>query len=118
MSSLNGYTELTGTLPSGTIVDFLVRGWSANAGATWAEALAFYNNGNPSADMYLGQSVIGNDLQLGGGPIPVSGIFGVNPNQLNAGFNMGLVPGVVPEPTSMVLAGLGAASLLLFRRRK
>lgn len=119
MASLNGYTELTGTLPGGTIVDFIVRGWSANAGATWAAALAFYNNGSPSADMYIGQSVIGNDLQMGGGAIPVSGLFGVNANQLNTGFNMALVPGgVVPEPSSMVLAGLGAASLLLFRRRK
>lgn len=120
MSSLNGYTELTGALPSGTVVDFIVRGWSSSAGATWAAALAYWNNGSPAADMYIGQSVIGNDMLMGGGAIPVPGLFGVGVNQLNAGFNMALVPGgtVVPEPSSMVLAGLGAASLLLFRRRK
>jgi hypothetical protein len=28
------------------------------------------------------------------------------------------IPGIVPEPSSMVLAGLGAASLLMFRRKK
>jgi len=98
--------------------DFIVRGWSANAGQTWAEALAFWNNGSPSADMYIGSSRIGDNIVLGGGTTPATILFGVGANQV-VGYNMALVPGViVPEPTSMVLAGLGAASLLLFRRRK
>jgi len=102
----------------GSMVDFIIRGWSVNAGRTWAEALAFYNNGSPAADMYIGQSLIANDFVLGGGAIPVNGIMGTLPNTAQ-GFNMALVPGVVvPEPSSVVLAGLGAASLLLFRRRK
>lgn len=103
---------------TGSVVDFIVRGWSANAGATWAAALAYYNNGAPVADMWIGQSTIGNDILLGGGATPATTLFGTGPNQIG-GFNMALVPGgVVPEPSSMVLAGLGAASLLLFRRRK
>jgi len=105
---------------AGANVDFLVRGWSANAGATWAEALAYWNNGSPAADMYIGQSLIGNDIQLGnGGAIASTTLFGAGATQVG-GFNMALVPGgvIVPEPSSMVLAGLGAASLLLFRRRK
>jgi len=102
---------------AGTAVDFLVRGWSANAGATWAAALAFWNNGLPAQDMWIGQSLIGNDINLGnGGAIPSTALFGLGANQVG-GFNMGFVP-AVPEPSSMVLAGLGAASLLLFRRRK
>jgi hypothetical protein len=104
--------------PAGSTIDFIVRGWSANAGATWAEALAFWNNGSPSADMFIGSSTIGNDLVLGGGLIAPTALFGGGATQV-LGFNMSLVPAViVPEPTSMVLAGLGAASLLLFRRRK
>lgn len=99
----------------GSIQDFLVRGWSANAGATWAEALAFWNNGSPSQNMFIGTSTIGNDILLGGGTTPISTLFGAGANQVTA-FNMGLVT-AIPEPTSMVLAGLGAASLLLFRRR-
>jgi len=99
---------------AGSIVDYVVRGWSANAGATWAEALAFYNNGAPAQIMYIGSSTIGNDLTLGGGAIPSPSLFGAGLNQVG-GFNM---VQVIPEPTSMVLAGLGAASLLLFRRRE
>lgn len=100
----------------GSTVDFIIRGWSASAGATWAQALTFWNNGSPAADMYIGQSLIANNYVVGGGAIPVNGIMGVLPN-VAGGFNMALVPGVVPEPSSLVLAGLGAASLLAFRRR-
>lgn len=110
----------------GSTVDFIVRAWSANAGETWAAALVNWNNGiplvsstplgAPGAGMYLGSSVIGNNLVLGGGAIPNTVAFGVGQNQL-AGFNMTFYP-VVPEPSSMALAGLGAASLLMFRRRK
>ena len=107
----------TGGFGPGSTVDFIVRGWSANAGATYAEALAFWNNGSPSANMYIGQSLVGNDLVLGGGAIGASGVMGAGAFQVG-GFNLGLVPAVVvPEPSSLVLAGLGAASLLAFRRR-
>lgn len=40
-------------------------------------------------------------------------LFGTGPNQWD-----GLTMTPVPEPSSMALAGLGAASLLFFRRRK
>lgn len=118
LASKTALADLSNTYAAGSTVDFIIRGWSANAGTSWAAALAFWNNGSPSADMYIGQSVIGNDFVLGGGAIPNAGIVGAGPNQVG-GFNMALVTGnVVPEPTSMALAGLGAASLLIFRRRK
>lgn len=119
----------SGLLGAGSTVDFIVRGWSANAGTTWAQALASWNAGAPAsvigtpvgapgAGIYIGSSVIGNNLVLGGGAIPNTVAFGAGQNQL-AGFNMAFVPAVVvPEPTSMALAGIGAASLLIFRRRK
>lgn len=100
----------------GGTADFIVRGWSANAGASWAAALAFWNGGNPAQDMWLGSSEIGNNIILGdGAAIGTPTLFGVSGTQVG-GFNMVLYS--VPEPSSMVLAGLGAASLLLFRRRK
>lgn len=102
---------------AGSSADFIVRGWSVNAGTTWAAALAFWNNGNPSETMYLGQSTVGNNILLGnGGAISSTTLFGVGATQVSA-FNM-LQYNPVPEPTSMALAGLGAASLLIFRRRK
>ena len=48
----------------GTVVDFLIRGWSANAGATWPEALANWNNGSPLVPMFIGSSTIGDDIML------------------------------------------------------
>jgi len=111
MPTINGYvTGGTG------VADFLVRGWSANAGATWAQALAFWNNGQPAADMWIGSSLIGNDIVLGGGATPATTLFGAGASSVG-GFALTFVP-AIPEPSSMVLAGLGAASLLLFRRRK
>lgn len=103
-------THLSGT------VDFIVRGWSANAGSTWAEALAVWNNGTPPLDMFIGQSLIGNDLLLGGGPIPATTLFGIGSSQV-LGFNM-VSPIYIPEPSNVVLVSLGATSLLMFRRRK
>lgn len=108
---VNGFT-------GGSTVDFIVRGWSANAGATWAAALAFYNNGAPSQDMWIGSSRIADNLVLGdGAAIGTPTLFGVGANQV-VGFDQTFVSGIVPEPSSMAIAGLGAASLLLFRRRK
>ena len=97
----------------GSTADFIVKGWSANAGATYAEALAAFTGGTvPTA--YFGVSRIANNIVLGdGGGIPTPSLFGVGGNQV-IGFNLTSVP----EPSSMALAGLGAASLLMFRRRK
>lgn len=114
LATTAGQAVVSGT-PGGSTVDFIIRGWSASAGATWAEALAAWNGG-AGATMYLGSSRIGNNVILGdGGGIPTPSLFGVGGNQVG-GFNLTLYP--VPEPSSMALAGLGAASLLIFRRRK
>ena len=49
-------------------------------------------------------------------PAPAAPLFGTPSAITFGGFTMNIV--TVPEPSTMVLAGLGAASLLLFRRRK
>ncbi len=95
----------------GSSVDFIIRGWSANAGATWAEALANWNNGSPVLPMFIGSSTVGDDLRLGD-DVSVPTVFGPLSSQV-AGFNMiG-----VPEPSSFALVGLGAAALWLSYRR-
>lgn len=89
----------------GTSVNFIIRAWQSTTGGNdWAAA----RNGIS----FLGTSALGT-ISLGGGVLPIPAAFGVAAGQVG-GFNV--VP--VPEPSSMVLAGLGAASLLLFRRRK
>jgi hypothetical protein len=117
---LNGGNGLTvpGT-PAGGTGAVLLRGWSSNLGADYASALAAWNSG---AGGWLGESSIAGQFLWGGDPgtgvaVPASPLFGGG-NGIQTGFAMIWQGGVVPEPSSMALAGLGAASLLLFRRRK
>jgi hypothetical protein len=112
---------IPGTALGGTAA-ILIRGWSASLGATWAEAITKQG----VVDGYFGSSAVAPNFLLGGDgglgfiqPSPVfGGSSGIVAAGANNGFTLTFVPGVVPEPSSMVLAGLGAASLLLFRRRK
>lgn len=111
---------LPGTSLGGTAA-ILIRGWSANLGLNWAEAFSKYG----IVDGYFGQSAIASNFLLGGdggaGNIPTSPVFGGTSGIVAAGANNGFTldfVGVIPEPSSMVLAGLGAASLLMFRRKK
>jgi hypothetical protein len=97
-------TNIAGFGP-GTSANFIVRAWqSTSGGADWSAA-------RPGLT-WIGTSSLGT-LIVGGGAFPVPSSFGVAPGQIG-----GFVVNPVPEPSSMALAGLGAASLLLFRRRK
>ena len=100
--------------PAGSTRAIIVRGWSASLGADYATALQNYNTGGAG---YLGSSAIAPNFIFGGfdgvGTIPTSPAFGGA-----AGVGSGFALVAVPEPSSIALAGLGAASLLLFRRRK
>jgi len=113
-----------GTQLGGTSA-ILIRGWSAELGSTYAEAFANVT----LMGGWIGQSAIAPNFLLGGdggaGNVPTSPVFGgasgiipavvaASPN--GVGFYLDYV--AVPEPSSMALAGLGAASLLIFRRRK
>ena len=95
-----GNTYQLPSLPAGSVVSFEVQGWlgafstyaqaQAASGATWGTTAAFNET-----------------LSSAASPINAS---------LDAMPNLNLI--TVPEPTTIALAGLGAASLLLFRRRK
>jgi len=92
-----------------------VAGWSQSLGASFNPAWLNQNFGNSVG--FFGLSGVGSG-QAGGfngtGTLPTFNLFGGT--GLTSGFNM--APTVSPEPTSMALAGLGAAALLIFRRRK
>jgi len=95
----------------GSAVDFIVRGWSANAGTTWTEARANWNDGSPLGPMFIGSSTIGNDFLLVGGTAAYPTVFGPAHNQI-LGFDMIFVP----EPSALALAVLGGVTLLVSSR--
>jgi hypothetical protein len=109
-----GGTAALANIAPGTSFSFEVAGWSASLGATFDPNWLTGNFGTASGS--FGLSGIGTAVAGGGTPpAPPGIIFGAT--GLTSGFNM-TPTGVVPEPTSMALAGLGAAALLIFRRRK
>jgi hypothetical protein len=102
---LNPGLATSATYAPGTSVSFIVRSWQSVSGsADWAAV--------QNELLFVGTSGVGSAI-LGGGALPTPSAFGSG-----AGFIGGFTVNPVPEPSSMVLAGLGAASLLLFRRRK
>jgi hypothetical protein len=109
---------------AGETKSFLVAGWSADNGNVWNPAWIAPGNvhlangdfaGTPLG--WFGVSTIGTGVAGGpdsnGNNLPTLALFGALPS-INTGFTMVQVP----EPATMALAGLGAAALLIFRRRK
>jgi hypothetical protein len=108
----------------GTAMSYEVFGWSKSLGATFNPAWLTGNALHDPADLnvwttagFANVSGIATGTAGGGSPIPAPAwnLFG---GSGLTGFNLVAVGTVVPEPTSMALAGLGAAALLIFRRRK
>lgn len=75
---------------------------------TWANALAAFNSGDGLA--WVGKSILF-DITLVGGDVNT-------PPAMTGLTSFSLGTGIIPEPSSMALAGLGVASLMIFRRRK
>ena len=112
--------------------NILMVGWSANLGTTWASALANLNNWSNFGTNSIGPAFFGVGQSVGsltiGSANPGITVLGASVGQINdtvsgAGplvMNILAIPslGPVPEPSTMALAALGGASLLLFRRRK
>jgi hypothetical protein len=113
----DGTTTVPG-LTGGNSYNFVVVGWSANLGTTLAAAQAALSTAGVSG--FIGQSAVSGPIATGnGGSLPASAVFGGIAPAIQA-FTLGSFSNVavIPEPTTLALAGLGGASLLLFRRRK
>jgi hypothetical protein len=105
--------QVTGWAP-GTTKFFEIAGWEKNLGPTFNSS--WLTQAPPGL---FGVSGIGSGTAGGtdttGNSFPTLPLFG-GTSGIQSGFN--LASTAVPEPTSMALAGLGAAALLIFRRRK
>lgn len=122
----------TGWAPARTN-SFIVVGWSANMGATWSAVAALMTGATFNGGGWAGGGLNGSDwlgassvaFGQAGGTDPVTGLgfqaynlFGTASaagTPITSGFSLFTT---VPEPSTMALAGLGAAAMLIFRRRK
>ncbi len=94
----------------GETANFVVVGWSANLGDSWASyaghpdsVKAWWNNGNPTNGVagWFGISDIAQDVVVGGGGIPVPTIFGPTAGYEVQGFTLNLyTPALLSVPNS------------------
>jgi hypothetical protein len=103
---------------AGASMSYEVAIWSASLGHDWQAGWLQGNFGTASG--VFGLSAIATGISGGAGSpaSPAYNLFG-GATGISTGFNASPTGGApIPEPTSMALAGLGAAALLIFRRRK
>lgn len=99
-------TTLAGVPADAATATIRMVAWDNSSGqyATWATAYTAWQSGLISA----GMSPMFNLDKIGGSSNPAQNLIGLTSFSIYT----------VPEPSTMALAGLGAAALLIFRRRK
>ncbi len=102
-SILGGIVTLPNGFPNGTAISDIVAGWTAADGGDYLTAI----ENNP--DDYAGLSEVGSVTPNS----PPGQVFGHGAGQIT-----GIYIGIIPEPGTIALGGLGAAAMLLFRRKK
>jgi len=103
---------------------FMVVGWSSNLGNTWGSVSNQLSTSSWAANGFFGESAVGFGAAGGtvnGSSFPTFALFSTTGatglgTPIQTGFTLN--PVSAPEPTTLALAGLSGASLLLFRRRK
>jgi len=117
--ALNGDGSMSvANIAGGASAQMVVVGWdSIGIGTTLAALEAWYTAGAQGG--WIGQSAVTGPLTLGDGSLNgVANPFGTGTGQVS-GILLGETPtGIIPEPSTMALAGIGGLSLLAFRRKK
>jgi hypothetical protein len=117
--------------PASSFQSFIVVGWSANEGATWAEVASKLAGATLSGGAWSGGSLVQGGF-LGASTIQVAatgapdgtgafGLFGTVASAQGTPITTPttlFVVAPIPEPASMALIGLGVGALVIFRRRK
>jgi len=98
---ISGSTFTVGALSTGSTYFFEVKGWTAAAGTTYESALTSSLTGTAVGVSSIGQ------FTAGGGSTPAGNLFGTSGTTVSVPVL--LTP--VPEPSTMVLGGLGIAIL-------
>jgi hypothetical protein len=98
-----GEADLKDITPKGSTAVLAFAGWTGS-GTSWNAAL-------PGGGKFGVVGFVQATADYTTPPAPI-------PPDLGAGFSSDLVMTVIPEPSTFALAGLGAAALLIFRRRK
>jgi len=123
---INGTGGTGGTPVSGIALGgaayFEIAGWSASLGTTWSAVSSQYSSQTWLANGYFGISSESGLLTTGGAGTPAAGatpLFAATSPGITSGWLLNAVSATpTPEPSTMALAAIGGASLLLFRRRK
>jgi hypothetical protein len=116
------------TIPGGTTVFVVaqVRDAASTAPSTWtpgSQPFGSFYGASQEFTFVLGTSSLQYPPMYTKGPSLGGGLSTwadgtYNMDSVSPGFRGGIMVSAVPEPTSFALAGLGAAAMLIFRRRK
>jgi hypothetical protein len=110
-----GFTQIPGEPVSS---QFVVVGWSSNIGTTIASVEAFLKGTDGGVTSgFLGESAVSGLFYTGtaGSSSPPAAVLGSTAPAI-PGFDLGYTQ--VPEPSTIALGIMGAASLLALRRKK
>lgn len=131
LTGLSGAAGVVQNWPQSSRQTYIIVGWSSNEGSTWASvsaklAGAVFSGGKWGGGLllpggYLGATTIQSGTSgtsTGAGALSLFGsTSSATGSPISTTTDLFLVD-IVPEPTSFALMGLGAAAMLIFRRRK
>lgn len=128
----SGTQTTTAGWPLGVTNSYVIVGWSSNLGHDWSVIAGKLAGANLTGGVWSGANwgaIVGNAFigvspvaygSVDSGGVTTYSLFGTTATAqglpLTSGFSLNVI--AVPEPTSIALAGLGTAALLIFRRRK